>query len=178
MMGLAGIVWDIWRHGVMWDLARRIRKHGWTGVFVHDYERGVVPFAYSLGFREHGGAPEVIMFGMPKPVASQLIARAYDALKAGALSLEDKATWTLGEGDESWTSAWRPVHPSQIRREHFNIAIWYETRRGAGREGLEAFQLFAPDRGGKFPWEEGHDADYTPRQPELYLPYFGPAEDD
>ena len=177
-MSLAGILWELRRHRLIWSLERRVRKWGWTGIFVHDYEHGLVPFAYSMGFREHLGAPEIIMFGMPKHVASQLIGQAYDALKARTMVLKDKANWTLGEGDESWTLAWRAVHPTQVRREHFNIAIWHETRRGAGRQGLEAFQLFAPDRGGKFPWEEGHDTDYTPRQPELYLPYFGPAEDD
>ncbi len=172
------MIWEIRRRFLLWGLVRRIRRRGWTGIFVHNYEDGMVPFAYSMGFWEALGAPEVIMFGMPDHVAIQLLERIYGALKIKALALVDKATWTLSEGDESWTLAWRAVHPSQIRKKHLTLAIWYRMRQRVGPCDLEAFQLFAPDKAGKFPWEEGHDADYRPRQPELYLPYFGPADED
>ena len=47
-----------------------------------------------------------------------------------------------------------------------------------GREGFKAFQLVISDENGVMPWEDGFSADDRPKQPELYLPYFGAPEDD
>jgi hypothetical protein len=137
-----------------------------------------VPFSYSVGFWESAGAPEVIMFGAPMDVANGMIAEAFRRLKTGELKLSDQARWTLDWMEGGPAFVWRAVHPSQIRREHFNIAIWYRERQGQSRSGLEAYQLFISDEAGRFPWEDGYDPAPSARQTELYLPFLGPLETD
>jgi hypothetical protein len=157
-----------------WDFVRRIRKHGWTGTYVHGEG---VPFTYSIGFWEDINAPEIIMFGMDPDTANGLLHEAHKQLQAGELILADMAPWVLDwEGGPKLV--WRAVHPSQVRREFLNVAIWYRERQGLGREGLEAYQLVCTDLGGKFPWEEGYDLNYRPQQEALDLPHVGPWDKD
>jgi len=165
--------WEIYRRWTLWDYVRRIRKFGWAGTRV-DYDVSSW-FTYSAGFWESASGPEVIMFGVPAIYANGFLAEAHRQLKGGELTPTDMAPWTL---EDCPAMAWRAVHPSQIRREFFNVAIWYRERQGAGRAGLRAYQLFFTDTGGKFPWEDGFDEDYRPYQPRLYLPYAGPPDDD
>ena len=167
--------WEIYRRWILWGFARRVRKHGWTGTYVPGDDG--VPFTYSIGFWEIARAPEVIMFGASPEIGNGLLHDAYRQLKSGELKLADKDRWAL-DGEGGPTLAWREVHPSQIRRDHFNIAIWHRESRGQSRHTLEAYQLVFSDRAGVLPWEEGYDLDYRPRQKELYLPYVGPPDDD
>ena len=141
--------------------------------------RGEPPFAIRIQTNHWHvlASPEVIMFGMTQEIANGLLWEAHRQLKAGELMLRDKAAWSL-DWEDGPQFAWRAVHPSQIRRDHFNIAIWYKERQGGRRSDLKAFQLFVADTQGLFPWEEGFDTDSRPIQPELYLPFFGPADDD
>jgi len=173
------VIWqEIQRRHARWDIARRVRKHGWTGVYVYPGDDAdAIALSYSIGFWEAVDAPEVVMFGMTQEVTSGLLWKAFDDLQAGALTFVDSAIWEL-DWEGAPAMAWRAVHPSQIRREHLNVAIWYRERQGFSRYGLKAYQLVVADTAGKFPWEEGYDTDYRPRQPELYLPYFGPPEDN
>ncbi len=129
-------------------------------------------FGYSIGFWESAKAPEVILFGMPPELAQDVLFEVYRALRKGELTLADQVRWA-----EEPTLAFRAVHPTQIRRAHFNAAIWYRNHRGVGRGGLEAVQLVWPDTHGVFPWEEGYDTSYRPRQTELWLPYDGPPDE-
>lgn len=169
----------MWQDIVSWfarrDLLRRIRKFGFTAMYVPIDDAGAL--SYSIGFWESVQAPEVVMFGAPLEIANGLIGEAHRQLKDGELTLQDGAIWNL-EWEDGPRMAWRLVHPSQIRREYFNGAIWYREHRGFDRAGLAAYQLFTAGEGGKFPWEDGFDQSYRSVQPELYLPYLGPPETD
>jgi len=168
---------EIWRRWTLWNLFRRVRRSGWTGVHVPG-DAETASLSYSLGFWRSAQAPEIVFFGVDAHTANALLHEAYAQLTAGELAFADKGSWTLeGEEGANIQLAWRKVHPSQIRRQHFNAAIIYNERQGRGRSELEAYQLFFPDTGGRFPWEDGFDTAYKPRQPELYLPYFGPDRD-
>ncbi len=162
------IIWYRWR------IRRRIRKHGWTATYVRMGDYG--DLAYSTGFQDSIGFPEVIMFGFDMESANALIGEARLDLKGGKLVLFDKAPWAAIPGARPMV--WRKVHPSQIRREHFNVAIYEGERRGRSRAEIEAYQLLISDENNCFPWEAGYDLDYRPRQPALYEPYVGPPDDD
>ncbi len=168
--------WEIYRRWTLWDIVRRIRKHGWTGTYIPESD-GDPPFSYSTGFWETAKSPEVIMFGFDPAASNRVLHEAYRQLLNGELKLEDLAPWDLW-GDAGPALRWRRVHRSQIRREHFNIAIWYRERQGLSRWDLEAYQLFITDPGGRFPWEDGFDTDYRPKQKRLDLPYIGPPDED
>lgn len=168
---------EIWRRWTLRSLFRRVLKFGWTGVHVPG-DVDTASLSYSLGFWQSAKTPEIVMFGADPSTADELMQRAHQQLSAGLLDLGDKRDWLLeGEGGSPIRLAWRAVHPSQIRRQHFNAAIIYNEQQGRDRSQLQAYQLFFPDPGGAFPWHENFDRDYKPRQPELYLPYLGPDRD-
>lgn len=169
--------WELQRRWMLWGYARRIRKLGWTATYVPG-DAETASLSYTTGFQDALGAPEIVMFGVNPEATNDLMWEAHQQLKAGDLVLEDKARWRLDWAEDMPALAWRAVHPSQIRRQHFNLSIWNRERRGLSPEGLKAFQLFVPDPGGKFPWEDGFDTSYRPIQPELYLPFDGPPDDD
>jgi hypothetical protein len=165
----------MWRDFQTW-LARRtllaaIRRRGWVGTHVPVGDLG---FAYTTGFMESAGSPEVIMFGVTKAEAGHIASEIWRDLESGTLVLTDKARWPAEETPKLML---REVHPTQIRREYFNVAIWYRTHRGLDRDGLRAFQLVWPDTQGVFPWEPGYDLDYRPRQLALYEPYEGTIDE-
>lgn len=164
---------EIQRRLFLWDTFRTVQKHGYTAIYISG-EDGP-SFGYSVGYRESLGSPEIIMFGFPPEYVNGLVGEAFQQLKAGKLRLADNARWEL---EDMPALAWRAVHPSQIRRDHFNVAMIRAEKLGRAASDLSAFQLFAPDPGGRFPWEDGFDMDYEPRQPELYVPYRGPPDRD
>ena len=134
-------------------------------------------FAYSVGFWEDIDAPEVFVSGAPIEIANGLLAEAHRQIQLGELTLIDQAVWPL-PWEDGPKLAWRAVHPSQIRRHHFNVAIIYCERQGRSRHDLQAFQLFRSDEQSRFPWETDFDEALRSGQEELYLPYFGPPDDD
>jgi hypothetical protein len=51
----------------------KIKEHGWFGMYVFDAE-GVLPsFSYSTGFWHGHQTPEIILFGLKKDVAQDIL---------------------------------------------------------------------------------------------------------
>jgi len=150
------------------DLWRRVRKHGWTALYVGDYATPPA-WAYSVGFDETLDQPEVIVFDVPQESANGLMWKTFRALKDGSLVLEDGKDWTdAPEG----RCVWRKVDPSQIDGPDgwFSFASARRQVRTGRRFGLEGFQLVLCDEKGLMPWDDGYDERLRPRQPALWLP--------
>jgi hypothetical protein len=153
-------VWLFWR-----DVRRRIRERGWTIIHLGDGRSGPV-WGYSVGLWEAIGAPELIVFGHDEVWTNGLIFQAQKQIQEGSLSLTDLLPWSL----EGFEGVWRRVHPVQIEdAEWFNCARRYK-REKMGVEAFDAFQLFVPDEGGKYPWDAGFDEAWRHYQAELYRP--------
>jgi len=151
-----------------WDIDGRIRRRGWTGIYVGDY-RHAPSWAYTIGLLVTLGAPEIIVFDLPKPVADALLGEVFRQLKDGELVIRDGETW--GDGDKP--AAWRRVHPSQLANdEHpwLGLAETFDAILMVRPREFEAFQLVLSDGQGCFPWDAGYDERLRPLQPELYLP--------
>jgi uncharacterized protein DUF4262 len=144
-----------------------VAKHGWFCVSVFGDKPDDV-FSYSVGFSETLNMPECIIFGFSGELAHKVLWEVFHQLKAGAV-LSDGRRWSgLIEGFDCIS---RPVHPSQITREHFNSALWYWGDPIARGRSLEAYQFFWPGvNQGLFPWERGCDQIVRDHQPALYLP--------
>lgn len=149
-------------------LARRIRKHGWTAMYVGDYTSAPT-WVYTLGFDETLNQPEIVVFDVQQTDANPLLWRAYEELKSGGLVLEDGKTWVE---DEQARLVWRKVHPSQIDNAEgwLTFAVERRKRRTGRGSDLEAFQLVLSDAERRMPWDEGYDERLRLRQPALYLP--------
>ena len=158
--------WLFWR-----DVKRRVGKHGWTIVHIGgDGSRGPV-WAYSVGFWECAGAPEVIVFGHDELWSNGLISQALKQMREGLVLQDlDASVWKASKER-------RRVDPCTFKTRWFTCARRYRRER-AGDENLDAFQLFIPDEAGKYPWEDGFDETWRRYQCELHLPapQIGPGE--
>lgn len=148
------------------DLDKRIQRHGWTAMYVGDY--GAAPcWAYSIGFGENLGQPEVVIFDVTQADASSLLWWVYKSIENGELRPKDGETWAP-EGDI--IGVWREVHATQIESADGWFAAALERRqRKGGTDTFRAFQLVVRDGAEKFPWDDGYDERLRMKQPALYL---------
>ena len=148
------------------DMGNRIGRHGWMAVYVGDYRTSPC-WAYSLGFEETLGQPEVVLFDATQEDANALFWWIYKSLEAGELELKDGEAWAP-EGEV--IGVWREVHPTQVEAPDgwFAAALERRQRRGA-TDGFRAFQLVVADPSRKLPWDEGYDERLRLKQPALYM---------
>lgn len=154
------------------ELVAGIRRRGWVQTHVPVGDLG---FTYTIGFMETLGAPEIIMFGVTKGQGLHMAREIWRDLKSGALTLADQGRWPP---EEAQRIMFRDVHPTQVRREYLNAAIWRHTDRGLTRDSLRVVQVCWPDTQGVFPWEAGYDPAYRPRQFALYEPFEGTIDEN
>lgn len=151
------------------DTEKRIRKHGWTAIYVGDYASAPT-WTYTLGFEETLGQPEIVIFDIPQDSANSVLWTVFQELKRGELVLKDGEPWH--PEDEDARMIWRKVDASQVesRVGWFTLAVM--RRRVVKREmsGLPVFQLVLADENRILPWEAGYNESIRFRQPALYLP--------
>jgi hypothetical protein len=147
-------------------MLRTVAEHGWQCTKVFDPDGNQPDLAYSVGLWESICAPELIVFGLDIDLMHEMLWVIYRRLKSGVL-LSDGARWPgVLEGFECVS---RPVHPSQLKIEYFNSALWYREYQ-TGDRMLQAYQIFWPGaENGLFPWEAGAET-VRELQPLLYLP--------
>jgi hypothetical protein len=155
-----------------WDVKRRIRRLGWTGIYVGDYQSAPA-WAYTIGFHSSLGAPEVIVFDIPKASANGVFHEIYSDLKAGRLVMRDGEEWRPGEHEKPLI--WREVHPSRLydndpENPWLGLAETFAAILAPGRVEFSAFQLVISDPDGHMPWDPQYDERLRPLQRELYLP--------
>jgi hypothetical protein len=155
-----------------WDTKRRVRRFGWTAIYVGDYQSAPT-WAYTVGFHASLGAPEIVVFDVPIASAGGLFHEIYNELKLGKLVLRDHESWRPGESDNPL--CWRKVHPSRLYdRDPENcwlgLAEDFATILAPEAGPISAFQLVLSDPHGRLPWEPGYDERLRPLQRELYLP--------
>ncbi len=147
------------------NIVANVREHGCHINYVFDPE-GVEPdFAYSVGFPETVGQPEVIVFGLSREVMHFMINEILRQCRDG-LQLEDGlAISGLLEGHECIACA---IPPRDIVREHFNSALWFR-QFTTGEQAIDACQIVWPSAvDGLFPWEDGCDDSVRNFQPCLF----------
>jgi hypothetical protein len=142
---------------------RRAEGRGWTAIYVGDYKQAP-SWVYTVGFKASLGEPEIIVFDLPRPSASQLVSHVHDELRSGRLILLDGVEWAAA----STRCVWRKVHEDHLG-EWLTLAFIPAMVAG----GMDAFQLVLSDAAGRLPWEDGYDERLRALQPALYEP---PAE--
>jgi hypothetical protein len=143
-----------------------IAEHGWYGIHVH--EDGDFPgFSYSIGFWESVGAPEFLIYGLPKGLMHSMLWEMFRQFKAGRPLTDGGRISDLIEG---FDCVIRPIHESRIR-EHLVSALWYQRHKLGDDSGLKGWQVFWPGKEQRlFPWEAGCSEDVRAWQPLLYTP--------
>jgi hypothetical protein len=87
---------DLWAAWHRWDFERKIRRYGFGVMYVGDYETPPT-WAYSVGFQDRFGTPEVVVFDVPRATAHGLMWRIFVELKLGDLQMRDGELWTEDE---------------------------------------------------------------------------------
>lgn len=141
-----------------------VAAHGCHINFVFDPKGDEPSFAYSVGFEETVGQPEVIIFGLPNEIMQPMINDALRLCREGLVLQDMVQVDGLLEGFPCFV---RDVIPEKILPEYFNSAIWYHRAR-TGVPLSHAVQIVWPDLDGLFPWEEGCDAGVRDWQPALW----------
>jgi hypothetical protein len=143
---------------------RLVRERGWATMPV---DGPALQWAYTIGFPESLGAPELITFGHDGEGCGAMLAEIQRHLGDGGPVLHDGLRWD-GLGPEL---CWRRVHPQQyLGVDWMHLAKDIREARTGHREAVEVFQAFVPDEAGRYPWEDGCDPDFRALQPLLYLP--------
>jgi len=122
-------------------------------------------FAYSVGFPDTVGQPEVIVFGLSNEIMGFMINETLRRCRAGLALADGVRVEGLLEGHICIV---RAIGAENIDRDHFNSAMWYQRRR-SGTEMAEAFQIVWPGASdGLFPWDAGCADIVREAQPALY----------
>jgi hypothetical protein len=162
----------LWRAYYRWDIAKRIRRFGWTAIYVGDYQTAPT-WAYTIGFHASLGASEVIVFDIPRTSANALFYEIYDDLTSGKLVMRDREAWRPGEFEHPLV--WREVHGSRLydrdsENPWLGLAEDFAQILAPNNGPITAFQLVVADPNGRSPWEPEYDERLRPLQRELYLP--------
>jgi hypothetical protein len=133
---------------------------GWH--HVHVQEEGDKPgYAFSLGFYANYGQPEVVVFGLPPPVAQKLLNIA--AIRAAGARKRYEPFVPYDNIAEGMRVIFVPVS-RRFYREYFGYGLWfYQSVSGA----FPMLQMVWPDRQGRLPGEPGYDSRYLKVQPVL-----------
>jgi hypothetical protein len=153
-----------WRH---WNVDRTIKRFGWTGQYVGDYE-SIPTWVYTIGFLETLSQPEVIIFDISQADANIVLWTLCHGLRDGTRRLVDGEKFII---DDEEVGIFRRLHSSRAYDHDFwlGLAGQRHIRRTGSIEGFEAFQLVLHDSGGHYPWDENYDASLLLRQPALWL---------
>jgi hypothetical protein len=155
-----------------WDIQKRVKRLGWTAIYVGDYH-SMPTWAYTIGFHASLGAPEVIVFDVPMASANGLFYEIYNDLKSQGLVIRDGEPWRPGELEHPLV--WREVHASRLYDQDpenpwLGLAETWAHMSAPEKGPFKAFQLVLSDPQGHLPWDAGYDENLRPRQRQLYLP--------
>jgi hypothetical protein len=145
-------------------IRKNVEEHGCAFVTGEDGP----PYAYTVGLWESLSAPELVVYGLTKHDAKNVIAFGLQELKEGRLILSDgvRSSGVVEKVD----CIWRKVDPSQLNSWRFGSWYRYRHHRTGRYDGLEMYQLVWPDEKGLFPWEPGCNPLARLDQRPLYLP--------
>jgi Domain of unknown function (DUF4262) len=147
------------------EIVQNVKDYGCHVTSVFDPDAVAPSFAYSTGFWETVGQPEVIILGLPSPMGPFAINETLRQCQAGLQLLDGQRIEGLFE-EFDVTCVARIVDASNLVPEYFNSAIWYRSMR-TGRPLDEALQLVWAYEG-FFPWDDGAPAELFEDQPLLY----------
>lgn len=147
------------------EILDNVARTGCHITVVIDPDQHDPPFAYSAGFRETAGQPEVIVFGQSAEMMTFMIDETLTRCEAGLVLSDGVEIDGLLRGHKV---IGRAVAARFIVRDYLNSAIWYE-RQQTGRALESVIQLVWPGaQDGLFPWDEGCDQGVRDLQPVLY----------
>lgn len=139
-------------HALEQKIIANVRDHGCHINLVSDPDGNTPTFAYSVGFPETLGQPEVILFGLPDDVMRFAINETMRKCREG-FRLDDGAEIDgLLDGHVCVACT---VAPEYLTQDYFASAMWFR-QLTTGEKMDAAFQIVWPGvDDGLFPWDDG-----------------------
>jgi Domain of unknown function (DUF4262) len=134
-----------------------VRTHGWFGTHVFEDAEGP-EFSYTTGFWQRFEFPELILFSLPREVTHDIFWNFFCDLKAQKRFLEHEP---ISEVLNGYDVMMKKVRPERFS-EYFGWSRWFY-----GGDNFQAYQVFFPDKSGRFPWAEDISPDFSRLQPNL-----------
>ncbi|HEX4124406.1 MAG TPA: DUF4262 domain-containing protein [Tepidisphaeraceae bacterium] len=147
------------------SISEGVRKNGFRILTISDH---TPPFAYSVGLMFTYQHPELIILGLNQ--AGTDILRGMVHLIGHGRRFDAPGDYEIVPTVKVAT---RPVHPTQ-HEFYLGFAMGYCREQGRPG-GLQAVEVFWPDKQGKFPFQRGCDESVWEQQPRLDQP-LGPIE--
>lgn len=114
-------------------------------------------YTYTIGFPDHTGFPDVVVFGLTPVATRGLLGVVADTLRAGtAIPIGQELVGLL---DNDLRSVFAPVDADEWGWLFHQATEWY------GDTPLDVVQLLYPDRHGWLPYESGFDRRLRYAQP-------------
>jgi hypothetical protein len=141
-------------------LVDNVAVHGWH--CIHILAEGEhVAYSFTVGLFHSYGHPELIIFGLAREVAHDILTIAADAARSGSpIDLTQPTDAFLKNGHCEFAKV-----PASAYREHVGSALWYyETKP------FPLYQIVWPSKTGNFPWEPEVSAAFREAQPVIGVP--------
>jgi hypothetical protein len=136
---------DEYDHKLLADVANL----GWHVVPVAGDESGP-EYSFSVGLHFTYGHPEILVMGLPPPVAHNLINQAAALIAGGRIFRERERTDDLLQG---FSCSFIPVSIDHYEA-YLGYGIWFYRSL---KQPFPTLQLVWPDKQGHFPWDNGYD---------------------
>jgi len=131
-----------------------ILQYGWHVVNVLG-ERDLPEFTYTIGLFRSYEHPEVLIYGLPRERAHQLVNDLGEKVRQGVTYVAGN---TYDDILRDYRCTFRAI-PSSQYAEHLGWAMWFYEGRG-----FPALQLVYPDAEGRWPWDGGTSESFRKHQ--------------
>lgn len=137
-----------------------IAVHGWH--CIHILADGArVGYSFTVGLFQSYGHPELIVFGLPRQVAHEVLVICANAVRSGSPIDFTRPTEALLE---SASCDFAEV-PASAFRESVGFALWYYEKKP-----FPLYQIVWPSRDGLFPWHPEASESFREAQPVIGIP--------
>tara|TARA_B100000678_G_scaffold283539_1_gene283799 strand:- start:1509 stop:2009 length:501 start_codon:yes stop_codon:yes gene_type:complete len=148
-----------------------VEKYGLSVMHVTAERPDLPSFSFSIGFEHTLGQPEVLIYGLERDLARNMINEVFRQCQEQGLVLADGQV--ISDVIEGYDCIARSIEDPRGRMMHFGYANWFQRRNG-GENLRRAMQIVWPDPESKaFPWEDGFSREIGRSQVQLY-PSGGP----
>jgi hypothetical protein len=148
-----------------------IARVGWSVIGIEESDEGP-GYAFSVGITHTLGRPELVVMGLPFPIAGGIVNTIGDLMRQGREFAAGSRSDDVLDGR---TAEFVAVDP-RFYREYFGYARW--VNRGSD---FPMLQCVWPDKEDRFPGEEGYDARFFQLQrvlgPTSHFPHGWPFPD-
>lgn len=133
-------------NSIQLKIGRDVESLGWSWIWVFDPNGAAIPsFAYTIGFVQTFSHPEVVVVGLPELTSHAVLRAVFDSVESGARYVAGSVSDEILDG---FSVRFDDV-PSTLAEENLVQAFVFNSGE------VDVLQLVWPERGGKFPGDDG-----------------------